>query len=87
MGPEYFWGGGMWVFPMIMPVIILIVLLIVVYLLFGQGKFRMPSGMDHDAHASGMRDSETAMDILKKRYAKGEIDQEEFEKIRKDLLN
>jgi len=30
--------------------------------------------------------SETPLDVLKKRYARGEINKEEFDKIRRDLL-
>ena len=34
----------------------------------------------------GKQSKETPMDILKRRYAEGEIDEEEFEKRKKDLL-
>ena len=34
----------------------------------------------------GQSQGETALDILKKRYAKGELTKEEFEKIKRELL-
>jgi len=37
-------------------------------------------------HSEGQCKKETALDILKKRYARGEIDKEEFEQRKKDLL-
>lgn len=36
-------------------------------------------------NSGGSSDKETPMDILKKRYARGEIDEEEFERRRKEL--
>ncbi|MDH4266449.1 MAG: SHOCT domain-containing protein [Deltaproteobacteria bacterium] len=79
---EHFWWGGWWMFPMAMPIIILVALVVVLYLLFGRGGLRAP-WWDRYPH----RESESALDILKKRYAKGEITREEFDQMKKDLLS
>jgi len=71
------WGhmmGGtlMWI---IFPVVVLIILGVVIYLILQSTK---PKSFDNSFR-------ETPMDILKKRYAKGEITKEEFERMKKDL--
>ena len=79
MGPEHYWWsgmwwGGMWMFPLIM----LTVMLAVVYLLCRRGSWRPPPWWNER--------TETALEILRKRYAKGEIAKEEFEQVKKDLV-
>ncbi len=85
MGPEYFWMHGMWFFPVVMPIVMLVVLVLVIFLIFGRGGFRPPW---HDqGHYEDRPSSESALEILKKRYAKGEITKEEFEQMKKDILS
>ncbi len=67
-------------FPMAMPIIMIIVALVVVYFYFGRGGYRPP----WDRYPSG-RETETPLDILKKRYARGEIKKEEFDQMKKDI--
>jgi len=69
-------------FPMLIPLIFIVVIVIVLYFLFGRGGFRPPWWDRYPG-----KESETALDILKKRYARGEFTKEEFERMKKDLLN
>lgn len=87
MGPEHFYSSGWWMFPSIMPIIILVVILFIFYMIFKREGYRQPGGDASDRRPLNGGDSETAMEILKKRYAKGEISKEEFEQIKKDITS
>lgn len=66
----HFFGGGMMILWMIL-IIALIVLVVRAIMNSGAGQ---------------KQNHETPMEILKRRYAKGEIDKEEFEERKKELL-
>jgi putative membrane protein len=85
MGPDHFWWGGWWMFPMIMPLATIIIILVVLYLIFGRGGLRSSRWDDYRRLPERPEAAETALDILKKRYAKGEITREEYERTKKDL--
>ena len=70
MGPEYFWMNGMWLFPLLG----LTFVISIIYLVFGKKSY------DKDTKTNN-----SALDILKKRLAKGEITKEEFNDIKKEI--
>jgi putative membrane protein len=73
-GPGMMWGwwGMGWIFMIIFWGLVVVGVIFLIRYLIGTTK-------------TG-RGEESALDILKKRYARGEIDKEEFEQKKKDLL-
>ncbi len=76
MWSNQFWMSGMWVFP-------LLFLIFVFFMVFVRCGYR-PGWYQNRKDLSGGQ-PESALDILKKRYANGEIDSKEFDKMKKDL--
>ncbi|GMR20223.1 MAG: hypothetical protein BMS9Abin36_0818 [Gammaproteobacteria bacterium] len=81
MGPEQaMWSwGGMWIFPLIF----LAVIIFAVFRFSGRSHSGPPGPGSSRRHGE---DSESAVDILNKRYAKGEISKDEFEQMKKELM-
>lgn len=70
-GNQGFMGGFMWIFWI--AVIVGIILLV--------------KWIVQQNRPGGQQQGEDSVEILKKRYARGEIDKEEFEQKKKDLLS
>jgi len=79
MGSEHFGWGGWWIFP------IICIIMMFFFMMFRRGGFRPPGDQNSDTHHNESKDSETPIDILKKRYAKGEITKEQFDQMKRDL--
>jgi putative membrane protein len=71
----YMWGFG-WLGMTIFWIAFIVVIVLFVKWLFQQGKTEI----------RGPAQQESALEILKKRYVKGEINKEEFEQKKKDIL-
>lgn len=75
------WGGGFgFIFTLVFWGLILWGIFALVRGAGGHGCCGMHGGHDHGEHKNS-----NASDILKERYAKGEISKEDFERMKKDL--
>ena len=84
MNPEHPWmwwpWAGMWIFPIVM----FVIMLIFFSLFSGRRGCRPPWWGGHHRESG---DSESALEVLKKRYARGEITKQEFDQMKKDILS
>lgn len=80
MGSPVFAGG--WIIGLLFWIAAGILFILVIKSLFFRGSGKWHEDVDEN---EGKEKTETAVDILKKRYAKGEITLKEYEKMKKDI--
>ena len=75
----------MWIFPMIVCCVMMCIICAVFF--FGRRRFGYPfyRNGDYDKDTKGHSDSKSALEILNKRYASGEITKEEYEQIKREI--
>ena len=74
MGPEKFFSSGMWIIPVVM-----IILCFLFFRFFASKRNFFGQNKNNSAI------EESPLEILKKRYARGEISKTEFEQMQKDI--
>ena len=81
MGPEGFDFQGWWIIPIFF-------ILIMLFMFFGMGRRGFGPKRFFDRDENNVKNSsESALDILNKRYAKGEISKREYDEMKNNLMN
>ena len=83
MGPGMMDGWGMGWLGMIFNIVFWVLILVGLVFLI---RWLIQSGRDRADQSGGGRGSR-ALDIVKERYARGEIDKQQFESMKKDLMD
>ena len=73
-----FWSGGFWIFPFIMMTFMMVIMILIIRAIFYRDS-RFPWESKED------KNTESPLEISQRRYAKGEINKEEFEEIKRTL--
>jgi putative membrane protein len=85
MYPEQYWSWHVWMFPMFIPIFWIVIIGLCLYFIFGRRSAKTP--WPPCGSPGPGPESETALDILKKRYANGEISKDEFEQMKRDIMS
>ncbi len=85
-----FMMGGMWFFSILFWVLIIAGVVLITKWLLGPGRNKAGSGANTfvksgDVKSGDVKSGESALDILEKRYARGEIDLDTFEQMKKNI--
>jgi putative membrane protein len=79
MPNDSFWQWHFWFFPTFMPILLFVFICLYLYFIFGRHR-------SNRTWVPGRGfEGETALDILKIRYARGEISKDEFEQMKRDI--
>jgi putative membrane protein len=81
MPHDNFWQWHFWFFPKFMPILWFVIVGLCLYLILSRRRARKPW------ESGPSPEGETPLDILKKRYAKGEISKDEFEQMKRDIIS